>query len=556
VFIITRLFALSPFAVPTNDEPVFVESYGWSDFHETEGWGKGKSGAFTGIGQQYVNQARYSNKYEPNSQSSGLSTFDFLDYKPLSSDHGRVTAMRQVGYTLRVIFERNVASVMVNKTQFYSSDGVSQILKSDNVLGDVSYSNYHYGTIFPESVCLKDRTIYFFDIYRKALIQDSANGLAAISDNKMRKYFNDKAKALLSSGIDKVKVYTKYDYDLDLVFVIFDDLADTDNNECVVYDDNEEIKRWITFATWMQDEVLTGELFEFSLPESAGTTPDFTLSDSFTTLYTTRLTVDDTGSYNSIHAFTSSDVLDIKEGDDISIPFEVLYSVGVGAADLISVHVVGTGGVTSVNVSLNAVGGSYTYTHTATAAGTISVYFAVSYDGTVTAGNYVDVGWTPTITRHHIPLGGTSVSNFTSYVNEDVWIHNTNTTRNNFWGSQEDSVVRVVGTAHPNVVKEFLAMAIHSNAKWDVTNIQIPATINYPNGMESLIPEGRFEEDEGVLRSDYLCNMKSTSGSATVPDLLNGDNLRGYIIKHDLTSDDTTEVYLFKVDVISNISKM
>jgi hypothetical protein len=135
-------------------------------------------------------------------------------------------------------------------------------------------------------------------------------------------------------------------------------------------------------------------------------------------------------------------------------------------------------------------------------------------------------------------------------------MHNTNATRNNFFGTQNDSIVRVVGTKNPNVIKEFMAMAIHSNARWDVTNIHIPATINYPDGMESLLPEEHFEEDEGVLRSDYLCNMKTTSGTATVVDLLNGDNLRGYIIKHDLTSDDTTEVSLFKVDVSSNVSKM
>jgi len=85
--------------------------------------------------------------------------------------------------------------------------------------------------------------------------------------------------------------------------------------------------------------------------------------------------------------------------------------------------------------------------------------------------------------------------------------------------------------------------------------VQIPATLNYPNGMESRVPEARFEKEEGVLRSNYLCNMKSTSATAKVIDLFNGDNLRGYIIYNDLEGDETEEHNLYKVDILSTISK-
>jgi len=97
-------------------------------------------------------------------------------------------------------------------------------------------------------------------------------------------------------------------------------------------------------------------------------------------------------------------------------------------------------------------------------------------------------------------------------------------------------------------------MAIHSSTAWDVEDIQIPATYNYPNGMQSEIPEARFEADEGVFRSDYLCNMKSTSSTANTVDLLNGDSLRGYIIYNDLTADNTTVHTLYKVDIYSTQS--
>jgi hypothetical protein len=73
--------------------------------------------------------------------------------------------------------------------------------------------------------------------------------------------------------------------------------------------------------------------------------------------------------------------------------------------------------------------------------------------------------------------------------------------------------------------------------------------------MQSLIPEARFEKEEGVLRSDYLCNMKTTSASASTIDLFNGDTLRGYTIYNDLVASETTEHVLYKVDILQTQSK-
>jgi hypothetical protein len=79
--------------------------------------------------------------------------------------------------------------------------------------------------------------------------------------------------------------------------------------------------------------------------------------------------------------------------------------------------------------------------------------------------------------------------------------------------------------------------------------------VNYPNGMQSEIPASYFEEEEGVFRSEYLCNMLSSSAVPSVVDLLNGDYLRGYIISHDMEGSETDEHTLFKVDIGSEISK-
>ena len=315
VFVITRLFSKSPFI--SADNPVFVESYDWSDFRPTDGWGQGKAGAYTGIGKRFLNNVRYSNRYEPNSGSSGLSTFDFLDYKPLSEDHGLIRAMRQAGNTLKIYFERNSASVLVGKTQLYDADGQSQIVKSDKILGDAVYSNYHYGTIFPESVILKDRTIFFFDIYRDAYIKDSPNGLTPISDAKMMRYFDEKSEALLTSGVSNVRVYSSYDYSYDMVYVHFVDEVDSDNDDMILF--HEPADRWVTFVQ-ISDTI-----------QSVPTTTSTSSSSSTSTSTSSTSTFTSTSSTSTFEATDSGIVLGKGSMKMVSYVGEDLYTQNTNA---------------------------------------------------------------------------------------------------------------------------------------------------------------------------------------------------------------------------------
>lgn len=433
VFVITRLFSLK--ALSVADAPVFVESYGWSDFHDTDGWGKGKAGVFLGLGEKYLNNIRHSNRYSPNTRSSGLSTFDPSDYIEMSVDHGNITAMRQAGNTLKVYFERNSAAVLVNKAQIYNADGTSQIIKSDNVLGDAVYSNYHYGTIFPESVFLKDRTVYFFDIYRDAFIRDSSNGIEPISDYKMRRCFDEKATALLASGVSNVQVWTTYDYEYDMVYIHFIDSCTPTNDEVILF--HEPQNRWVTFLQ-VNDTIL-------EVPTTTSTTTSTSTSSTSST---------------STHDY------------DTGIIF------GKGSMKLVS------------------------------------------------------------------------------YIGDGVYIHNSNATRNNFWGTQRESIVHVTANESPNIKKTFEAMAIHSNKPWDVNYISVDLDGTYVNGMQSKLPESKFRLIEGIYCANYLRNMKTYDTSASNLDLIRGEMLRGYYADHRLVNDDTTEVTLFKVDVSGNVSRI
>ena len=434
VWVITRLFSVSPF-LASPDNAAFIESESWSDFHDTSGWGKGKAGFFTGIGEKYLNNARHGNRYSPNTKTSGLSTFDFLDYKELSTDHGNIIAMRQAGNTLKVYFERNSAAVLVNKAQFYNADGTSQVVKSDNVLGDAVYSNYHYGTIFPESVILKDRTVFFYDIYREAYIKDSPNGVTPIShNNKMRRYFHEKSEALRSSGVSNIQVFSAYDYEYNMVYVHFIDATDDTNNDVILFHEPQD--KWVTFH------------------QTNGTIVSVPTTTSTSSTTSTTSTTSTEEAYNSGLIF------------------------GHGSLRLMS------------------------------------------------------------------------------YIGEDVYIHNSNSIRNNFWGTQYDSIVDFTANQHPNVKKRFETICLHTNKPWDCNYVAVDADGTYEDGMQSKIPESRFKLREGIYCSHYLRNMKTYSSSASILDLIRGEQLRGYFAEHRIINDDTTEVKLFKIDVRSHISRI
>lgn len=143
-----------------------------------------------------------------------------------------------------------------------------------------------------------------------------------------------------------------------------------------------------------------------------------------------------------------------------------------------------------------------------------------------------------------------------SYIGEDVYIHNSNSTRNNFWGDQRTSIVEFISNIHPNIKKVFEALAIHSNKPWDCNYISVVSDDTYDNGMQSKVPEARFKLREGIFCSSYLRNMKTTTSSASTLDLIKGEHLRGYYVDHRIINDDVTEVRLFKIDVKGNVSRI
>ncbi len=102
--------------------------------------------------------------------------------------------------------------------------------------------------------------------------------------------------------------------------------------------------------------------------------------------------------------------------------------------------------------------------------------------------------------------------------------------------------------------KIFKSIGIKSNKAWLFPSITIEADASYPRGFLSKLNTNHFILKEGVYSASYLNNMLSTSNVAKIIDLINGNKMRGFYIKHQMENNENGEVWVLEAHVDSDIS--
>ena len=147
--------------------------------------------------------------------------------------------------------------------------------------------------------------------------------------------------------------------------------------------------------------------------------------------------------------------------------------------------------------------------------------------------------------------------NFITFIKGDVWIHNRDDVdRCTLFGEKRDCVVGVVGNERPNQIKVYDSLGVQSNEQWEIYEIIIPASLNYPNGMTSKIPTQRFKKRDTMWRAEFLRNLKSTSGTESVIDAISGEPLRGSHIYLKMKNTSNGQVSLFRVSINATLSRV
>ena len=136
-----------------------------------------------------------------------------------------------------------------------------------------------------------------------------------------------------------------------------------------------------------------------------------------------------------------------------------------------------------------------------------------------------------------------------------LWLQDSNSVRNNFFGVQYKSEVEPIANENPKNIKVFRAIAVESNKAWSCPKITIPINAKYLQGMETRIKKGRFVNKEGIFYSEIPKDLNSP-GYSGVQALVNGRDMRGKVLNILFQNDDTDEVVFFSFNVKSSLSEL
>ena len=140
---------------------------------------------------------------------------------------------------------------------------------------------------------------------------------------------------------------------------------------------------------------------------------------------------------------------------------------------------------------------------------------------------------------------------FASFKSGELWLHDKNEIRNNFFGEQKNSrITFVVNNPTPSDIKLFFSTRIvPASEGWSFTLIEMPSNSMYPNGMKSRLSNNQFKGFEGDLWADFLGDYTDPAFAVEVDALFKGRDLRGHVLIITAQNTSTKEVTLQQINV-------
>lgn len=148
------------------------------------------------------------------------------------------------------------------------------------------------------------------------------------------------------------------------------------------------------------------------------------------------------------------------------------------------------------------------------------------------------------------------ITSFFTFKNGTMWEHNVNPLRNNFYGTQYNTRLRIVFNAEYENSKVLFNIRLDSKGAWYVPNIETEKNDKFPNGMKSRIKLQNMKLIDGKKWADFLRDMNDPQ-FGNIPDpvqrqltsLFKGRVLQGCYAYIDLQCDDTTEAKLNSLEI-------
>lgn len=159
--------------------------------------------------------------------------------------------------------------------------------------------------------------------------------------------------------------------------------------------------------------------------------------------------------------------------------------------------------------------------------------------------------WITRVGKRSIDILSQLSLGFVSFMGGNIYLHNDDSSpRLTLFGEKKDMKIGFVINEEPNVNKILESLGIRTNDEnWEVESVTIPASANYPSGMYSIIPQNKFRKRNGMLYSEFMRNMKSSSDTINYLEALTGEALRGKTAYVVLKNTNTDTVELWSLDI-------
>lgn len=132
---------------------------------------------------------------------------------------------------------------------------------------------------------------------------------------------------------------------------------------------------------------------------------------------------------------------------------------------------------------------------------------------------------------------------FVAFKRGALWLMDSNTIYNNFFGVQYESDITFVFNPESAMVKLWYNMRVMANSRWycpELSDIELLPNASYPTGMQSRAKSDQFSLIEGQWHCAFLRDANDPRYTNQLQALLQGRNLRGEVMKVRLQNDSTS----------------
>ena len=401
--------------------------------------------------------SRFGQVHKPNSISfsenriegtlfNGLSTFNALDEKTLPQEMGTIKKLlftsktESTGNTMLAIGAMETASVYIGESQISTGGGSSLIAVQSGVIGSAQVLRGSYGTMHPESVVTNNNRVYFYDALNGTVVRYDVNGLRPIGDAGIKSFFRERSNHIVTE--DKVGCFGGYDrieneYILTLPSIdnaeqeyLEDYISELSNND--VLDGNTSEYDNLTLD--LTGDVKKGRKYRVEIGDQTGLdfSDDNSLFESITIKYSDNTSIGvtngtDKGAFIEFVATQNSTGLKLTIED----------TEGVSRDDSDDMYIIVSEFIPSY-------------------------YELENGDAVTLAYNESIQAWSTqySFVPENIQSVGTEMITFKS---GELWLHNSNNTRNNFYGTQYKSRIMSLTRNAPSLVKSFDSVSFETN---------------------------------------------------------------------------------------------